>query len=75
MRAAAGALASSWKACLCMFWASRKVVYSCSTYLDIPIRKLFAWGEGDSGGHVLRETTRGSNVTRVRQCEESSACL
>jgi hypothetical protein len=22
-----------------------------------PIRKLFAWGEGDSGGHVLRETT------------------
>ncbi len=23
-----------------------------------PITKLFAWGEGDSGGHVLRETTR-----------------
>ena len=22
-----------------------------------PIIKLFAWGEGDSGGHVLRETT------------------
>ena len=22
-----------------------------------PITKLFAWGEGDSGGHVLRETT------------------
>ena len=22
-----------------------------------PIAKLFAWGEGDSGGHVLRETT------------------
>jgi hypothetical protein len=21
-----------------------------------PITKLFAWGEGDSGGHVLRET-------------------
>jgi hypothetical protein len=24
----------------------------------VPIIKLFAWGEGDSGGHVLRETTR-----------------
>ena len=23
----------------------------------VPITKLFAWGEGDSGGHVLRETT------------------
>jgi hypothetical protein len=22
----------------------------------VPITKLFAWGEGDSGGHVLRET-------------------
>jgi len=22
-----------------------------------PVTKLFAWGEGDSGGHVLRETT------------------
>jgi hypothetical protein len=22
-----------------------------------PITKLFAWGEGDSGGHVLRGTT------------------
>ena len=22
-----------------------------------PITKLFAWGEGDSGGHALRETT------------------
>ena len=22
-----------------------------------PISKLFAWGDGDSGGHVLRETT------------------
>ena len=22
-----------------------------------PILKLFAWGEGESGGHVLRETT------------------
>ena len=24
---------------------------------EVPITKLFAWGEGDSGGHVLRETT------------------
>ena len=23
----------------------------------VPIIKLFEWGEGDSGGHVLRETT------------------
>jgi hypothetical protein len=23
----------------------------------VPIIKLFAWGEGDSGGHVQRETT------------------
>jgi hypothetical protein len=23
----------------------------------LPMTKLFAWGEGDSGGHVLRETT------------------
>jgi hypothetical protein len=23
----------------------------------VPITKLFPWGEGDSGGHVLRETT------------------
>ena len=23
----------------------------------VPITKLFAWGKGDSGGHVLRETT------------------
>ena len=22
-----------------------------------PTTKLFAWGEGDSGGHVLQETT------------------
>ncbi len=23
----------------------------------VPVTGLFAWGEGDSGGHVLRETT------------------
>ena len=25
--------------------------------LQVPVTKLFAWGEGESGGHVLRETT------------------
>jgi hypothetical protein len=25
----------------------------------VPTIKLFAWGEGDSGGHLLRETSRG----------------
>jgi len=29
----------------------------CVLITAVPIRKLFAWGEGDSGGHVLRETT------------------
>ncbi len=43
-------------------------VYYCSTYYKAAIKKLlfitavlitklFAWGEGDNGGHVLRETT------------------
>jgi hypothetical protein len=26
-------------------------------YAAVPIIKMFAWGEVDSGGHVLRETT------------------
>jgi len=29
----------------------------CVFITVVPITKLFAWGEGDSGGHVLRETT------------------
>jgi hypothetical protein len=29
----------------------------CVFHTAVPITKLFAWGEGDSGGHVLRETT------------------
>ena len=33
------------QACVCVFITA------------VPIIKLFAWGEGDSGGHVLRETT------------------
>jgi hypothetical protein len=33
----------------------------------VPIIKLFAWGEGDSGGHALRETTsRGLCRQRIR---------
>ncbi len=29
----------------------------CVFITEVPITKLFEWGEGDSGGHVLRETT------------------
>jgi hypothetical protein len=29
----------------------------CVFITAVPNIKLFAWGEGDSGGHVLRETT------------------
>ena len=29
----------------------------CVFITAVPITKLFAWGEGESGGHVLRETT------------------
>jgi hypothetical protein len=29
----------------------------CVFITAVPIIKLFAWGEGDSGIHVLRETT------------------
>ena len=29
----------------------------CVFITVVPILKLFAWGEGDSGGQVLRETT------------------
>ncbi len=36
-------------------------VYYCSTYQKM----LFAWGEGDSGGHVLRETTSQGLCGRV----------
>jgi hypothetical protein len=31
--------------------------YVCVFITAVPIIKLFAWGEGDSGGHVQRETT------------------
>jgi hypothetical protein len=29
----------------------------CVFITAVPIIKLFVWGQGDSGGHVLRETT------------------
>ena len=29
----------------------------CVFITAVPVTKLFTWGEGDSGGHVLRETT------------------
>jgi hypothetical protein len=29
----------------------------CGFITVVPITKPFAWGEGDIGGHVLRETT------------------
>jgi hypothetical protein len=32
-------------------------LFVCMFITAVPILKLFAWGEGDSGGHVLRETT------------------
>jgi hypothetical protein len=41
-------------------------VMLCVFITTVPITKLFAWGEGvargegDSGGHVLRETTVGT---------------
>jgi hypothetical protein len=33
------------------------IVCMCVFITAVPITKLLAWGEGDSGGHVLRETT------------------
>jgi hypothetical protein len=37
---------------------SRTVISTVRVFITaVPIIKLFAWGEGDSGGHVLRETT------------------
>jgi hypothetical protein len=49
--------------CVCLFrervlfiGTQFSILYT-SMYSAVPIIKLFAWGEGDSGGHVLRETT------------------
>ena len=32
-------------------------MFVCVFITAVPITKLFAWGEGDSGGHVPRKTT------------------
>jgi hypothetical protein len=38
-------------------FASCCLLRVCVFITAVPIIKLFAWGEGFSGGHVLRETT------------------
>jgi hypothetical protein len=42
-----------------MFWIFSVIVHTTAVRYRTagPITKPFAWGEGDSGGHVLRETT------------------
>jgi hypothetical protein len=43
---------------VCMYLLMMMMSFICSCRnTAVPITKLFAWGEGDSGGHVLRETT------------------
>ena len=39
------------KRCVCLLLQHLGV---CVFITAVPITKLFAWGEGDSGGHVLR---------------------
>ena len=46
----------------------------------VPITKLFAWGKGDSGGHVLRETTSRGLCglvcpSRTSERREKGACV
>jgi hypothetical protein len=42
----------------CIFFYVGGVNLRGSVFITaVPITKLFAWGKGDSGGHVLRETT------------------
>jgi len=36
---------------------TRWAVSLCVFITAVPLIKMFAWGEGESGGHVLRETT------------------
>ena len=49
----------------------------CVFITAVPITKLFAWGEGDSGGHVLRETTSRGLVCPSRTSErgEEGYCV
>jgi hypothetical protein len=37
--------------------ANGPAVRLCVCFTAVPNTKMFAWGEGDRGGHVLRETT------------------
>ena len=46
----------------------------CVFVTAVPIIKLFAWGEGDSGGHVLRETTSRGLCGLVCPSRTSSEC-
>ncbi len=46
-----------------IFFRSKLLV--CVFITAGPITKLFTWGDGDSGGHVLRETTMGPVRNRV----------
>ncbi len=43
--------------CKAVRWGVGRGVKLCVFITAVPITKLFAWGEGDSGGHVLQETT------------------
>jgi hypothetical protein len=40
--------------CVCVFMF---IVCVCVFITAVPLIKLFVWGDGESGGHVLRETT------------------
>ncbi len=51
-----------YKGCVYYFSTYYKAVrrtrsFKCVFITAVPLIKLFAWGEGESGGHVLRETT------------------
>jgi hypothetical protein len=50
-------LRTSWGAAGARGVALPCVGFVCVFITAVPITKLFAWGEGGSGGHVLRETT------------------
>jgi hypothetical protein len=52
-------LAGRWRPCYCSAAAAAVLLWCVCVCIITPVTiiKLFAWGEGDSGGHVLRETT------------------
>jgi len=51
----------------------------CVFITAVPNSKLFAWGEGDRGGHVLRETiSQGLSYEEEDTCvsyEEEDTCM